>query len=123
MTPEAQANDENRALKSVQKLAKKHLSEAHKTLDRPEAFYTALEQALFKFLQAKLKIDISAITKSNIEVLLNQRQIESTIIIRFIDLIELCELARYSSGTIEKSTEEIYKTAVELLSDLDKRLK
>jgi hypothetical protein len=95
-------NDENKALRSVQKLAKKHLSEAHKTLDRPEAFYTALEQALFKFLQAKLKIDISAITKSNIEALLKERQIENSLITRFIDLIELCELARYSSGTIEK---------------------
>ena len=116
-------NDENRALRSVQRLAKKHLSEAHKALDRPETFYTALEQALFKFLQAKLKIDISDITKSNIEVLLKERQIESAIITRFIDLIELCELARYSSGTIEKRTEAIYKTAVELLSDLDKRLK
>jgi hypothetical protein len=108
-------------IKMNNRLAKKYLSEAKKQINNKEAFYVALEKAMHNFLKAKLHIETSDMSKSNIQQLLASRNANAQAIIDFINLTENCELARYaltSSSTIQKD----FDKAVEIISDLEKQM-
>ena len=49
--------------RKAERLAKKYLSEAQKQLGKKEAFYEALERALYNYLKAKLGVETSDISK------------------------------------------------------------
>ena len=102
-------------------LAKKYLSEAKKQINNKEPFYVALEKAMHNFLKAKLHIETSDMSKSNIQQLLVSRNVNTETINDFINLTENCELARYaltSSSTIQKD----FDKAVEIISNLEKQI-
>ena len=108
-------------IKMNNRLAKKYLSEAKKQINNKEPFYVALEKAMHNFLKAKLHIETSDMSKSNIQEVLASRNVNAQTIIDFIDLTENCELARYaltSSSTIQKD----FDKAVEIISDLEKQI-
>ena len=108
-------------IKMNNRLAKKYLSEAKKQINNKEAFYVALEKAMHNFLKAKLHIETSDMSKSNIQQLLASKNANAQTIIDFINLTESCELARYaltSSSTIQQD----FDKAVEIISDLEKQI-
>jgi hypothetical protein len=103
------------------RLAKKYLSEAKKQINNKEPFYVALEKAMHNFLKAKLHIETSDMSKSNIQELLASKNVYAQTIIDFIDLTENCEFARFaqsSSADIQKD----FDKAVEIISDLEKQI-
>jgi hypothetical protein len=108
-------------IKMNNRLAKKYLSEAKKQINNKEPFYVALEKAMHNFLKAKLHIETSDMSKSNIQKLLASRNANTQTIIDFINLTENCELARYaltSSSTLQQD----FDKAVEIISDLEKQI-
>ena len=108
-------------IKMNNKLAKKYLSEAKKQINNKEPFYVALEKAMHNFLKAKLHIETSDMSKSNIQELLASKNVNAQTIIDFITLTENCELARYaltSSSVIHQD----YDKAVMIISDLEKQI-
>jgi hypothetical protein len=108
-------------IKMNNRLAKKYLSEAKKQINNKEPFYVALEKAMHNFLKAKLHIETSDMTKSNIQELLLSRNAGSQTVIDFITLTENCELARFaqsSSADIQKD----FDKAVLIISDLEKQI-
>lgn len=108
-------------IKMNNRLAKKYLSEAKKQINNKEPFYVALEKAMHNFLKAKLHIETSEMSKSNIQELLLSRNASPETVIDFIALTENCELARYaltSSSTIQQD----FDKAVEIISDLEKQI-
>ncbi|WP_281297911.1 BatD family protein [Flavobacterium limnophilum] len=108
-------------IKMNNRLAKKYLSEAKKQINNKEAFYVALEKAMHNFLKAKLHIETSDMSKSNIQQLLASKNANAQTIIDFINLTENCELARFaqsSSADIQKD----FDKAVMIISDLEKQI-
>ncbi|MDD5149393.1 MAG: BatD family protein [Flavobacterium sp.] len=108
-------------IKMNNRLAKKYLSEAKKQINNKEPFYVALEKAMHNFLKAKLHIETSEMSKSNIQELLLSRKASPETVIDFIALTENCELARYaltSSSTIQQD----FDKAVVIISDLEKQI-
>jgi len=109
-------------IKMNNRLAKKYLSEAKKQINNKEPFYVALEKAMHNFLKAKLHIETSEMSKSNIQQLLLSRNASPETVIDFIALTENCELARFaqsSSTTIHHD----FDKAVLIISDLEKQIK
>jgi hypothetical protein len=108
-------------IKMNNRLAKKYLSEAKKQINNKEPFYVALEKAMHNFLKAKLHIETSEMSKSNIQELLISRNASPETVTDFINLTENCELARYaltSSSTIQQD----FDKAVLIISDLEKQI-
>jgi len=108
-------------IKMNNRLAKKYLSEAKKQINNKEPFYVALEKAMHNFLKAKLHIETSEMSKSNIQELLLSRNASPETVIDFIALTENCELARFalsSSATIQQD----FDKAVSIISDLEKQI-
>jgi hypothetical protein len=108
-------------IKANNRLAKKYLSEAKKQINNKEPFYVALEKAMHNFLKAKLHIETSEMSKTNIQDLLLSRNAIPETVTEFINLTENCELARYaliSSSTIQQD----FDKAVSIISDLEKQI-
>lgn len=104
------------------KLAKKYLGEAKKSLGQKESFYVALEKALHNFLKAKLHIETSEFSKDKIEELLSKRQVSQVTVSEFITLLESCELARYSPAT-DVTMQQDYNNSATAIAAIDKQLK
>nr|WP_315145163.1 BatD family protein [uncultured Flavobacterium sp.] len=108
-------------IKMNNRLAKKYLSEAKKQINNKEPFYVALEKAMHNFLKAKLHIETSDMSKSNIQQLLASRNVNAQTIIDFINLTENCELARFAQSS-STAIQQDFEKAVEIISDLEKQI-
>ncbi|WBU90495.1 BatD family protein [Cellulophaga omnivescoria] len=119
---EAMASDVvGNKVRKANKLARKYLSAAKKTLGKKDAFYIALEKALHNYLKAKLKIETSDFSKDKITELLNEKEIDNGTIEGFISLLKNCEMARYSPFSNVQMQQD-YNKASEVISQMDKQL-
>lgn len=109
-------------IRKADRLAKRYLSEAKKSLGQKEAFYIALEKALHNYLKAKLHIETSDFSKDKIQTLLTERQVNTDSIQEFIDILEHCELARYTPITNVEMQQD-YDNAAKTISIIDKELR
>ncbi len=112
---------EGNRIKKANKLAKKYLSDAKKTLGNKEAFYIALEKALHNYLKAKLKIETAEFSKDKITMLLSEKKVDENTSEGFIGLLSNCEMARYSPFS-DVQMQQDYDKASEVISQLDKQL-
>ena len=108
-------------IKMNNRLAKKYLSEAKKQINNKEPFYVALEKAMHNFLKAKLHIETSEMSKSNIQELLLSRNASPETVIDFINLTENCELARFAQSS-STAIQQDFDKAVLIISDLEKQI-
>lgn len=108
-------------IKRANKLARKYLSEAKKTLGNKDAFYVALEKVLHNYLKAKLKIETSEFSKDKIATLLTKKDVDAETKEGFVSLLRNCEMARYSPFS-EVQMQQDYDKASEVISYLDKQL-
>ena len=107
-------------IRKADRLAKKYLSHAKKTLGKKEAFYVALEKALHNYLKAKLHIETSEMSKDRIKKLLSDRGVAEETILDFNNIMENCELARYTPITAVTMQED-YDKAAKTISLIDKQ--
>jgi 16S rRNA C967 or C1407 C5-methylase (RsmB/RsmF family) len=106
--------------RKAERLAKKYLSEAQKQLGKKEAFYEALERALYNYLKAKLGVETSDISKEKITQILEEKQVDSTTIGQFIDVLKNSDFARYTPFTATQMKEE-FERAKQVIIKLDKQ--
>ncbi|WP_158846172.1 BatD family protein [Algibacter sp. L1A34] len=107
-------------IRKADKLAKKYLSSAKKSLGQKEAFYIALEKALHNYLKAKLHIETNELSKDKITVLLLKKEVDAQVIKDFESILESCELARYTPIDIVTMQED-YDKAAKTISLIDKQ--
>lgn len=108
--------------KQADKLARRYLSEAKNKMGDQNAYYEALERALYNFLKAKLNIPVSEMTKSRITENLLQKGVEQNTAEEFISLLEACEFARYTPST-ELGMQQDYDKATRIIAAVDKQMK
>ena len=96
------------------------MSEAQKQLGKKEAFYEALERALYNYLKAKLGIETSDISREKITEILEEKQVDSTTINQFIEVLKNSDFARYTPFTATQMKEEFEK-AKQVIIELDKQ--
>lgn len=107
-------------IRKADKLAKKYLSNAKKSLGQKEAFYIALEKALHNYLKAKLHIETNELSKDKIDEFLSKKQVDAEVIKDFKSILESCELARYTPIDIVTMQED-YSKAAKTISLIDKQ--
>jgi len=106
-------------IRKADRLAKKYLSAAKKSLGHKEDFYIALEKALHNYLKAKLHIETSEFSKDKIHKILTQRQVNQTTIDEFLSILKNCELARYTPITNVEMQQD-YEKASRTIAVIDK---
>lgn len=109
-------------IRKADKLARRYLSESKKSLGQKEAFYIALEKALHNYLKAKLHIETSEFSKDKIQALLIERKVNTDAIQEFINILEHCELARYTPITNVEMKQD-YEKAASTITIIDKEIR
>jgi len=107
--------------RKANRLSKKYLSSAKKSLGQKEPFYVALEKALHNYLKAKLRIETSEMSKEKISNLLEQRKVSHTTISNFVSILESCEQARYSPFT-NVTMQQDFSKAEQSITAIDKEI-
>lgn len=118
----AALDHEGNKVKLNNKLARKYLGKARAKIGHKEAFYGALDRALHNYLKAKLRIETSDFSKDKIKALLGDKSASESSIVAFLDVLESCELARYTPVESADMKQD-YAAAAEAISNLDKQLK
>ena len=108
-------------IRKTNRLARKYLSEAKKSLGQKEQFYNALERALHNYLKSKLRLETSDFNKEKIKELLESKNIKSLTLDGFIALLTACELARYTPLSVVDMQND-YDKAASVINALDKQL-
>ncbi len=104
------------------KLARKYLGEAKKSLGKKEAFYESLERALHNYLKAKLNIETSDLSKEKIQGLLTERKVSHDTVDEFMSLLQSAELARYTPLSNVEMQQD-YDKAAKTISAIDKQIR
>ncbi len=108
--------------RTANRLSRKYLGTAKRSLGDKTAFYIALEKALHNYLKAKLRIETSEMSKDNIKELLSSKQVSTENINAFLSLLESCEQARYSPITNVEMQQDFDKSS-ETITAIDKEIK
>jgi hypothetical protein len=101
-------------------LARQYLNNAKIDMSNKDSFYASLENALFNFIKSKYLIEREDFSKDRLKNILEKDRISDNIIEDLIDIINSCELARYTPTTAE-GMEQDYEKAVKVISNFDKR--
>jgi len=106
------------------KIAQKYLKNAKKLVDEgnKDLFYEETARSLWAFVANKLNIPPAELTKENIKERLLERVPDNELVDKLIDLINLCEEARYSPQFNNVQLQNVYATSVEVLSKLSEKL-
>jgi len=115
------ADIQGNKLRKADRLARKYLSEAKRSMGDKVVFYEAMERALHNYLKAKLAIETSEFSKEKISTLLQQKGAEQSTIDTFISILKSCEYARYTPAS-NVTIQQDYDKAVSVISTIDKQL-
>lgn len=102
------------------KVARKRLAVANNLMNKNDnaAFYDAILKALWGYISDKLSMPISSLTRSNIsEELLKHGADESTIS-KVIEVLDECEMARYTPESLNRPLKDVYDSAFEAMNAL-----
>lgn len=108
-------------LKRANKLAKRYLSEAKKTIGDSKTFYESLERALHNYMKARLKIQTLDMQKDKIKEVLVSKGASEVTTTDFLKLLESCELARYTP-TVTEDMQKDFEKAAKVISEIDKEV-
>jgi hypothetical protein len=105
--------------------AKRRLKEAATNMKKneSEAFYEAVLKALTGYLVDKLNIPMSDLSKDSARNGLQKYDVKPEAIEEYLELADICEMARYSPTAIEGGMEEVYSRSIKIISQLEQNLR
>lgn len=111
--------------KKATKLSRKRLALASKLMkqNQNDKFYEEINKALWGYISDKLLIPNSDLTKDNVRNVLNTRNVSETSIDKFLATLDEAEFARYAPSAANIKNEDIYKDAVEIITQLEGEIK
>ena len=111
-------SDSDLITKNAEKLARKYLENAKIDISNKESFYSSLDQALFNFFKSKYMIRKEDFSKDKIKSILIKENISEKVMNDVIELIESCEIARYTPATTDAMDKD-YEKAVQILTNFE----
>lgn len=113
-----------RRLAKAGKVARKRLRKARSVMgasDGGSLFYDELVKAIWGYLSDKLTIPASQLSRHNIADRLKDKNVSEEVINRTIELLDRCEMARYTPGSDEQSSmNEMLQDTETVMADLQK---
>ena len=106
-------------------MAQKQLKSAAEFLKNNEynAFFEEVFKAFYGYIGNKLSLSPAELNKEKIKSNLQEKSIDNQTIARVLELLEKCEFARFAPVKDEQKMKEAYDQSVELISQLEAKLK
>jgi hypothetical protein len=107
------------------KLARKRLSAAAHLLKigKQQGFYEELLRAMWEYLGNKLNIPVAELSRQKTQSALGERQVKEADIAAFLNVIDECELARYSPISGQQAMEQLYDEAAETITKIEQQVR
>jgi len=107
--------------KKANKIARKRLKIAHKLLieGNKDKYYEEVLKATWTYLSDKLSIPVSSLTKDRVESELTLRNVDSTHINQFMQILNTCEFARYAPNSGQQEMGNLFDETIKAISDLE----
>lgn len=104
------------------KMARRRMRQAYNFMraHKNDLFYEEELRALWGYLSDKLTIPVSQLSRDNIKFNLLEAGADDELSCQVIDLIDECEMARYTPAASHLKLHEIYDKSVEIIDKLDK---
>jgi hypothetical protein len=105
--------------------ARRRLKEAaaHMKKNESEAFYEAVLKALTGYLVDKLNIHMADLSRDSARSGLQKYDVKPEAIEEYLELADVCEMARYSPTGVEGGMEEVYSRSIKIISQLEQNLR
>ncbi len=106
-------------------MAMKRLSKSRGLLaeNTQKDFFAEVSRALLGFAADKLNLSEAGIISTELEDLLNQRNLDSAVVKQYIELIQTCDFQRFAPATVTKAEmHQFYSRAKEAIINLEKAL-
>ena len=106
-------------------MADKTLSNAKKSLNKPDdIFYAEINTALTNYIADKFNTSALGLTTYAIKEILQNEQFEESFIKEIIDIIERCDIARFTSAkTVNEDKKETYQKVAQIINQIEKKVK
>jgi hypothetical protein len=88
-------------------------------LSQSERFHEELLRALWGYVSDKLSIPVANLSSDSVSETLASSGVEELDIIEFMRIISACEYARYAPKSESFQMNELYQSAMELITKLD----
>lgn len=110
--------------KQATKLAKKHLNKARIFIEKSKnsEFYEEVSKAIWNYLSYKLGIQLAELNKENVATTLQNRKVKDDTINNLLNILEQCELYRYSPLNDSANMKNIYDNSVDLIKRIEEEL-
>ncbi|MDE7407407.1 MAG: BatD family protein, partial [Muribaculaceae bacterium] len=117
----ASADEQGRKTARAGKEAKKRLKAAGTALHRGsyDEFYAELLKALMGYLGDKLGLPASQLSRDNVDAALSERGIGSDILDSLHQVIDECEMARYTPQSSPEKAEAVYNNATAIINQME----
>jgi hypothetical protein len=111
--------------KKANKTAVKRLKQAEKLLkeDKEEAFYEEVLRALWGYLSDKLNMPQAELTKENVAVELTKYGVDETLSNEFLDIINVCEFARYAPSRTSGAMDKLFTETIDAIGKMESTIK
>ena len=111
--------------KQANKMARKHLKSAGICVknNNTDQFYDAILKAFWGYLSDKLNIPMAELNRDNARTTLQKYQVNEETINNFIEMIDVCEMARYAPSASNMEIGEFYKQAEKLIGQFEKQIR
>lgn len=100
------------------KVANQHLVD-----NKKELFYDEVLKALWGYLSDKLSIPVSNLSKENVSEVLEKHKIVNEDVAEFMDVLSVCEFARYSPSADSHAMDSLYARAIAIISKFQQSIK
>ena len=116
-----EADVAGRKLAKAGRVASKRLKESKSLLDAHEndKFYAALAKALWGYISDKLSIPASQLTRDNVADKLASYGLNSDATAEVLDVLDRCEMARFTPNDSESEAADIYSTAERAIKSIE----
>jgi hypothetical protein len=119
------ADEQGTKKRKANSMAQKQLKLANDFLQKNDynAFFDEVFKAIYGYIANKLLINSSDLNKEKIKSQLEAKNIETGTITQLLELLEVCEYARFAPVKDENKMKVAYDKSVELISILENKLK
>ena len=103
-------------------VAKQRLATAEEYMNKNDSklFFDEIAKSIFGYIGDKMNIPFSELSRSNIANKLQAKQASPQTIESLSALLERCEMARFSGVSGESAMQEVYNSATQIISSLEK---
>lgn len=111
--------------KRATRYASSRLKKAKILLDKQneEAFYEEISAALWGYVSNKFNIPLAELSTESARKSLEMKNIDSQLVDSYLEVLHLCEYARFAPGTVSENMKHVYENAFNAITETESQLK